>query len=133
MDVLHAEEDRPRTKYLNRHVREQVCSSPDTWYDLGVELLHPDIAGQLDVIKANEGGDTKKCFRAMIKLWFQTQSGASWKQLITALEQLDLNSLANTVKSLLLPKEDILEWAPLSVAPLVSHYIISLARVVSSP
>jgi len=96
-------DDRPQEVYLYRHVRDQVCASSgqETWRDLGIELLS-DVAA-LDIIKVDNGGDSRKCCSEMLKLWLQRQPTASWRQLLIALKQLKLFHLAGNVERLLKP------------------------------
>lgn len=96
---LTAVDGRPEEKFLNRHVRQQLCAkSAHMWKDLGVELLGSGNSVTLDVIK-NSNSDATECCSAMFQLWLDRQPAASWRQLIKALKQLQLNHLANEVES----------------------------------
>ena len=53
------------------------------------------------MIKANHSDDVKKCCSAMLTLWRQRQTNASWRQLIEALKQLKLNRVATEIEKLL--------------------------------
>ena len=68
------------------------------WKDLGVELLGEGSNDALDVIE-NSKGDVMSCCSAMFKLWLDRQPTASWRQLLQALKQLQLNYLANQIES----------------------------------
>jgi len=98
-------DDRPDPKYINRHIRDTVCSEHGKWYDLGMELLDREVAVQLSAIKTKEGSDTREKFREMINLWLESKSDATWNQLIAALRQshIALNHLATTAENLLHP------------------------------
>ena len=95
----------PEDKYLNRHVVNEVAAAcayhPDIWRDLGIELLGQDGRADLDVIKANHSDKVTKCCSAMLTLWRQRQTNASWSQLIEALKQLKLNRVATEIEKLL--------------------------------
>ena len=95
----------PEDKYLNRHVLPEIAAAcayqSDVWRELGIELLGQDGIAQLDVIKASNSDDVTKCCSAMLTLWRQRQTDASWNQLIVALKQLKLNRLAIEIEKLL--------------------------------
>ena len=84
---------------MNRHVREQLCAkSAQMWKDLGAELLGVGSNNALDII-SNNNNDVMNCCSAMFQLWLDRQPTASWGQLIEALKQLQLNYLADHIKS----------------------------------
>ena len=56
------------------------------WYVLGVKLLKEDQESQLDIIESNHAGDNKKCCIDMFRYWLSTNTSATWKQLIKALQ-----------------------------------------------
>ena len=95
----------PEDKYLNRHVVNEVVAAcahhPDIWRALGIELLGQGGIAELDVIKANNVDNVTKCCSAMLTLWRQRQTNASWGQLIEALKQLKLNRIATQIEKLL--------------------------------
>ena len=105
MYILLADEC-PDDKYLNKYVREKVCgacaSSPDIWRDLGIELMGQQSVSKLDEIKANNGGNVTLCCSAMFSLWRQRQPKANWSQLIIALKEIKLETLADDIEKLLL-------------------------------
>ena len=85
-------------KFLNRHVREQLCAkSTQTWKDLGRELLGVRNNDALDTISTNNN-DIRNCCSAMFQLWLDRQPTASWRNLVEALKQLQLNYLADQIK-----------------------------------
>ena len=98
--------DEPEDKYLNRFVRDDVCSTPNKWWDLGVELLSSDQTKKLNVIEGENDNPTI-CFKEMIKVWRETQLDASWGSLIKALVHVNLNILADRIKSLLQTSEEL--------------------------
>ena len=93
----------PEDKYLNRHVVGEIAAAcahhPDTWRDLGIELLGQGGIAELDVIKANNVDNVTKCCSAMLTLWRQRQADAIWSQLIEALKQLKLNRVARDIEN----------------------------------
>ena len=99
--ILTAVDDRPDLKFLNRHVRESLCAkSTQLWKDVGIELLGGggNDALQLDIIE-NSNSDVTNCCSKTFQLWLDRQPTASWRQLIQALKQLQLNQLAGQVES----------------------------------
>ena len=56
------------------------------WYVLGVKLLKEEQESHLDIIESDYAGDNKKCCIAMFRYWLSTSTGATWKQLIEALQ-----------------------------------------------
>ena len=56
------------------------------WYELGVKLLKEDQESHLDVIQSDHAGDYEKCCMEMFWYWLSTNSGATWKKLISALQ-----------------------------------------------
>jgi len=98
--------DAPDLKYVNRFIKDHVCSTAYKWWDLGIELLSSDLSHKLNVIKTNGGNNATVCFNEMIKLWLQSQPNACWKQLIEAFTCLKLNTLAATIECSLLQTTD---------------------------
>ena len=92
---------------MNRHVIDEIAAAcahhPDIWRTLGIELLGQGGITELDVIKANNVDNVTKCCSAMLTLWRQRQTDASWNQLIEALNQLKLNRVATEIEKLLKP------------------------------
>ena len=87
-------------KDLNKHVIPLVATK---WYDLGLELLETKHERELDTIeKDNKVEGTKTCCRKMFSKWLETQSdSASWDQLIQAVKNIELDSVANDIEQLL--------------------------------
>lgn len=66
------------------------------WYDIGLELLDSDTA-TLDLIKKNNPVDTDECCTEMFKKWLESNSDASWDQLINALYVIGLDTAAKNI------------------------------------
>ena len=62
-------------------------------------------AADLDTISANNRGDVIGCCSSMFTLWLQREPEASWKQLIDALNKINLKQLASEIKKSLIPLE----------------------------
>ena len=58
---------------------------------------------KLDEIKANNNGNVTKCCSAMFSIWLQMQPKANWNQLMGALKEVELITLADEIKKLLMP------------------------------
>ena len=99
----------PEDKYLNKFVRDKVCAAcannPELWRDLGIELMGQESAHILDVIRVNYS-DVTRCCSEMFTLWRQRQPKANWNQLLRALLQIKLNTLADELDKLLLPSKE---------------------------
>lgn len=98
--VIHAGENRPTLKLLNRHVKKEAANK---WYDLGIELLENEDVEELNVIRNNHPNDAGTCCTEMFQLWLRKQPKATWKQLIQALKQpgIEMNELANKIEQIL--------------------------------
>ena len=94
----------PEDRFLNKFVREAICAAgSDVWKDLGVELMGQKAVLALNKIEVDNTGNVARRCSAMFTLWRQRQPKANWRQLIKALEQINLNTLANTIEELLSP------------------------------
>ena len=65
------------------------------WYELGIELLDTD--NPLKEIKANHPNDVWTCCRQMFQKWLEKTYDASWSQLVTALNKIEMTSAANAI------------------------------------
>ena len=93
--------DRPEEKYINRHVRDQICSAgPAVWLDLGMELLQKAHVPALWKIKSNTSECSVSCSE-MFKLWLEREPKASWSHLIEGLKRIHQNSLVCEIEKLL--------------------------------
>ena len=74
------------------------------WHDLGIELLSEEDVQALDEIQNNYPRDASKCCTKMFQLWLERQPGASWRQLIQALREpnIEMNELADTIEQKLI-------------------------------
>ena len=101
--IIHTGCDRPAFKFLNQHVRKGVSFR---WHDLGLELLEQEDEDELGEIETNYPNDRSECYKKMFQLWLRKYADkATWDQLIQALRVVDLNTLANKVERMLIPKE----------------------------
>ena len=98
-------------KYFLRvwRARLHVCgacrNNPEVWRDLGIILLGDKITPELDIIDENSRSNVITCCAAMFSLWLERQPKASWRQLIDALINVKLISLAEDIDRLLIPSE----------------------------
>ena len=67
------------------------------WRDLGTQLLTDDTVGVLDVIKVDHPNDARACCNEMFVRWLELQPNAVWSQLITALSNIGMNTVAEEV------------------------------------
>ena len=83
-------------KDLNKHVIPLVATR---WYDLGLELLETKYAmTKLEIIQADNRNDVSKCCTQMFKKWLETQTDASWSQLVQAVKSIELNDVAASIE-----------------------------------
>ena len=102
-------DDRPELKYLERHVRDNLCAAcednPEAWKDLGMELLPvgDDTVTTLKTISVNSRGNIIKCCSSLFSLWLDRQPEATWRQLIQALTKIKLSNLAMKIEHNFIP------------------------------
>ena len=72
------------------------------WHDLGTQLLTDDAVGVLDVIKADHPNDVCACCNKMFVKWLELQPDATWSQLITALENIGMESVKQSIMQCLI-------------------------------
>ena len=103
-------DDPPELKYLNRNVRPDLCAAcevnPQAWKDLGIELMSDSAAAALSTISVNHNGNVVSCCSSLFSLWFERQPKASWRQLIEALKNINLEKLATQIEGQLIPSVD---------------------------
>ena len=68
------------------------------WYELGLELVDSNKA--LKVIEANHRNDVNTCCRMMFEKWLEKTPNATWSQLMTALDNIELKAAADAVRKL---------------------------------
>ena len=73
---------KPTRKKLLDHVIPHVTPQ---WYVLGLKLLKEDQEDHLDVIKSDHTGNNLMCCMEMFWYWLNTNTDASWQQLIETL------------------------------------------------
>ena len=105
---LYIVDDRPKEVYLSRYIRTHLCATyhdnSHAWLDLGAKLL-PDAETHLSMISQNHQGVEEK-WSLLLQLWLQRKPDASWKQLINALKEINLNHLAAQIEGMLMPTVD---------------------------
>ena len=75
---------------------------PDKWEDLGLQLLDGDTGStELSHIKASNPDTSQRC-KVMFDKWLHRR-GATWNELITALEKVQLTFLADNIRKILSP------------------------------
>ena len=74
------------------------------WRDLGIQLLDSEQQKYLNTIHANHPNNVEECCKLMFAKWLDTETNASWNQLIEALKSpsLDLLQLAKEIEQNLL-------------------------------
>ena len=114
--------DCPDDKYLNKYVGGKVCADDtNKWRDLGIVLMGQNAATRLDVIRIDYPYNAEKCCSIMFTVWLERTPKASWKQLIEALKEVQLNQLASELEESLQPAEDSIEELELQSAIVTSE------------
>ena len=90
-------EDRPTVQQLNEVMRIEHVEITTKWYDLGLQLM--DI-NTLKVIESDHRNNASTCCRIMLEKWLEKTPSASWKQLVTALSNIDMKTAANIISNL---------------------------------
>ena len=83
-------EERPNMKELLEMMRKEHIATK--WYQLGAELLENN--DHLEVIKVNQRNDVQSCCHEMFQKWLDVKPNASWSQLITALNNIEMTTAA---------------------------------------
>lgn len=68
------------------------------WFDLGLELV--DSRKVLRTIEADHHDDVSMCCHLMFEKWLEETPDASWEQLVTALNNIGMNTAAVIVSKL---------------------------------
>ena len=66
------------------------------WYVLGIKLNLPQSV--LAIIEANHPRDIERCRLEMLNKWLQMTPTASWSEIVQALYEMDLHSVAQKVQ-----------------------------------
>ena len=90
--------DRPTMGQLRHVMRNERIEIATNWYDLGLELVHSHSI--LKVIETNHPSDVETCCCKMFQKWLERTPDASWNQLITALNNIEMKTAANAVSEL---------------------------------
>ena len=92
---------KPTKNKLLDHVVPHVTPR---WYVLGLKLLKEDQETQVDIIKSNHAGDIQMCCMEMFWYWINTNTDASWQQLIEALQSqaVELPVVAANIEKMLI-------------------------------
>ena len=85
-------QDYPTIKQLGNILKPESSGVAARWYDLGIQLLDDkDGPGTLDTMKADDVND---CCNKMLAKWLQMKPDATWNQLVTALKNIGMKSVA---------------------------------------
>ena len=97
LDISHIE-DRPTIQQLVEVMRFEHIEITTKWYELGLELV--DSNKVLKVIEADNPRSTNTCCRVMFEKWLEKTPNASWSQVVTALDNIKMNTAADAVRKL---------------------------------
>ena len=68
------------------------------WHNLGIQLLPVKHTAKLGVIQADNHNKVEDCCDKMFQHWFTVDTEANWNKLIDALESIDQNATAATIR-----------------------------------
>ena len=91
-------EDRPTLRQLNEIMRIKDIEIASKWYDLGLEL--PVSNSKLKLIELDRSSEINTRFRLMFQEWLDTTPNASWQQLVTALNKIEMKTAADAISKL---------------------------------
>ena len=83
-----------------------------------------DAAAELSIISRDHRDSVVNCCSNMFQLWLQRQPDASWKQLIEALREINLNHLATQIKGMLMPSVDTAAAGVVPVMQVKGTYVL---------
>ena len=91
-------EDRPTIQQLVDVMRIENIEITTKWYELGLKLV--DSNEVLKVIETDNPRNTNTCCRVMFEKWLEKTPNASWRQLVTTLDNIKMNTAADAVRKL---------------------------------
>ena len=91
-------EDRPTLRRINEIMRIKDIEIASKWYILGLELKVT--IRKLKSIKVDHSDDVNTRFHLMFQEWLDTTPNASWQQLVTALNDIEMKTAADAVSKL---------------------------------
>ena len=95
ISYLSCVEDHPTIEQLQDVMRIKDIGITTRWRELGQELLNSN--DTLQVIEADHPNDDNSCCHLMFEKWLEITPNASWSRLVTALNNIELNTAANAV------------------------------------
>ena len=85
-------------KQLQEVMRIEGVDIVTQWRDLGLELV--DSNKVLKVIEADHRNDISACCRVMFERWLEMKPNANWNELVTALNNIEMNTAADAISKL---------------------------------
>ena len=113
----------PTPKQLRNILKPDTSGLAVRWHDLGTELLTNDTIGTLDVIKADHPNDVSACCNKMFVKWLELQPSATWSQLIAALSNIGMKTVAESVIECLLKGILHVKFEYMSILLMHFHFI----------
>ena len=87
-------EDPPTIKELTEVMRQTDIATK--WFDLGLQLLGSD--KNLGEIEADHRNNVSTSCRTMFKRWLDKTPNATWSQIVTALDDIEMRTAANYIR-----------------------------------
>ena len=86
---------------LSEVMRIEHIEIATKWYELGLELVGS--YNILRVIEVDHHNDVNRCCRVMFEKWLEKTPNANWSQLVSALDNIEMNVAADAVRKLFVP------------------------------
>ena len=89
----------PTLRLLQKVMTADHTGFSTSWYELGLQLLEERNSGSvLSEIEHDNPNNAKRCCIKMFEKWLNQRPNASWDQLLTALNDINMNSAAEQIK-----------------------------------
>ena len=89
----------PTLRLLQKVLAADLTGFSTKWYELGLQLLE-ECSGVkiLNEIEHDYPSNVNRCCIKMFEKWLNQQCNASWDQLLTALNDINMNKAAEQIK-----------------------------------
>ena len=98
--MLHTGNVHPPTlRLLQDIMTADITGFSTKWYELGLQLLEERTSIRiLGEIEHDNPNNTSRCCTKMFERWLNQQPNASWDQLLTALDNINMNTAAEQIR-----------------------------------
>lgn len=97
--VTYVGNDRPTQRLLQNVMTADLTGFSTKWYELGIQLLEESTSVNiLSEIEHDYPNNASRCCTKMFEKWLSQQPNASWDQILTALNNIGMNSAVEQIK-----------------------------------